>query len=234
MFKYYCELFKFAFTKAWAICLEILGVMTILIGLIVLFLPKCGVTLSNLVWMIPLFIFCILFAIRIIIAPYEKNKELEKKIVDLENINNVKKAEETKPTNIGLLMTGLNIFHIDNSNLSGILIDTKIWNTGTPCAIIEWILRITPKEQSTQKAHYRNIPETFTLSGNPTITIHSSESLEYKISTNEINNTPIEGKLYFCTKLTLETVTNPSTIFNLSVKDITGNYYHQSKSIKDF
>jgi hypothetical protein len=143
----------------------------------------------------------------------------------------------TIPTNnsskLSILMLGGNIFVPDGSDvqrpLTGIALDAKVWNIGTPSVAVEWSLVVTPKGQLPISAQYTKMPEKLTLNGPPTTVVHSSDSLDGKTANKSIGDTPVQGTLLFYVKLEKDVVLDPSTSLDLTVKDIYGGEASDTK-----
>jgi hypothetical protein len=148
------------------------------------------------------------------------------------------KSPEQKPKFM-LLMNGGNVFMPNapdmHDHLTGIALNAKIWNIGTPSVATEWSLRVTPKGKPPINAQFSKIPDALHLNGpiNSTV-IKSDDALDEKTKTTQIQNIPVEGTLLFYVQLPKETVMDPSTKLELKVKDIYGRESSAVHTIGDW
>ena len=141
----------------------------------------------------------------------------------------VRKMTSDKPS-LQPLMLGGNVFKPDNATglsfteVTGIALTAKIWNTGAPSVATDWTLEVIPKESNPISTQYCQMPPKLTLgAGTPTyIALHSKDSLAAKTDTKPIGETPIQGILLFYAPLGKDIVMSPDTRLRLIVKDIHG------------
>ena len=138
---------------------------------------------------------------------------------------------ETKPDidqpKLKLSMSGANVFVPDGEGLkqlTGIALNVKTWNTGTPSVAANWSLVVTPQSNVPVVAQLTKIPNSLKLSGNfNNVSINSVDALDVKTSSTPIGEIPVEGVLLFYVKLPKNVVSSSATHFELSVQDIYGN-----------
>ncbi len=81
--QYYWSLFRFATEGAWGFSQLAAAILAFVSGYAVYKHPEWEPNMKDLLWIIPLMIFVLLFAIRLILAPYEKHKEQKEEIEKL-------------------------------------------------------------------------------------------------------------------------------------------------------
>ena len=137
--KYYWSLFRFAVDGAWGFSQLVSAIFAFVGGYIGYKHPEWGIVMNNLLWVIPLGIFVVLFAIRLILAPYKIYKDQQDEIKKLQQQNanlrqqitdlQLKLDTEMNPKmTIGGFVGSVegNVKIIDSSSTGNINIDTKM------------------------------------------------------------------------------------------------------------
>jgi hypothetical protein len=126
-----------------------------------------------------------------------------------------------------LAMSGGNVFLPDipdSQNFrAGLAIDATAWNTGAPSVATAWSLVVIPQGKKPVLAQLTKMPDQIRASGpiNSGV-IRGSEALDIKTKKEPIQNIPVDGTLLFYVSLEQKVVLEPTTILELSVKDIYG------------
>jgi hypothetical protein len=81
--KYYWGLIRFAVEGAWGFSQLFAAILALAGGYVAYRHPEWGATVNNLLWIVPCVIFVVLFVIRLILAPYEKDKQRQQEISKL-------------------------------------------------------------------------------------------------------------------------------------------------------
>jgi hypothetical protein len=140
--------------------------------------------------------------------------------------------EERKPE-LHVSFSGADIFLTREPDYTGVALDTKVWNTGAPSVATDWSFIITPQGKLPVLGKLSEIPENLRLAGRQSDVIHSTDSLVDKTKTNPISEIPIEGKLLFYADINLQVAKDPTTKWEILVKDIYGQSSSHSKMVGD-
>ncbi len=134
-------------------------------------------------------------------------------------------VSNVKP-DIKLAMVGANVFEPDMASvhgMTGIALNAKIWNTGSPSVATDWSLFVLTKNTPPIRAQLTGIPDSLRVGGPVnSIVIRSSDSLEEKTKLIDLTQIPVYGYLLFYVKMKRQVVLSQGTIFELCVKDIFG------------
>jgi hypothetical protein len=138
-----------------------------------------------------------------------------------------------------LSMSGANVFTPDaqdvRERLTGIALNVKVWNTGTPCVATDWSLAVIAQGKTPALAQLTRIPEHLSLGGpiNSTV-IHASDALDVKTSANPISTQLVDGTLLFYVQMKRAVVLQKSTRLELAVTDIYGTKTLTSQIMGDW
>lgn len=129
----------------------------------------------------------------------------------------------TRP-NVGLHIDGANIFVPDeNTSMTGIALNAKVWNAGSDTILIDWDLRILPADAPAVAAQITIMPPLISMQhGEP---IKGSESLLDRLGSRPVPSTPLEGILLFYAKIPKQLVIDPDTVIELCARDIHSNSF---------
>jgi hypothetical protein len=132
----------------------------------------------------------------------------------------VPKATYAKPE-LHLAILGGNVFIPDGHSLTGIALDTRVWNTGVHSVVTSWDLVVMPKGTIPTIAQLTPIPEIIRVNGmqNSAI-IRASNALDSKVKATPVGPIPVEGILLFYVKLPQHIVLDDDTKLVLTAKDI--------------
>jgi hypothetical protein len=121
------------------------------------------------------------------------------------------------------------------SRLTGLALDARVWNTGTPGVATDWVLKVTPKGGEPVVAQLTKIPDRLDLQGpiNSTV-IHGADELDVRTLRMPISDTPVEGTLLFYVPLDREVVMAGTTRLELTVKDAYGSESGVSQVMGDW
>lgn len=135
-----------------------------------------------------------------------------------------------------LTLLGGNIFVPNGDNdLTGLALDVRIHNIGTPTIATGWKLEI--RNTNTTRAQLTKQPELLTLNGAARqVVLHASDSLERKAIYIPLRDgeAPREGWLLFYVPLTKHIVQSSDTILHLSVEDSRGHEFHTDQRMGDW
>ena len=119
-----------------------------------------------------------------------------------------------------------------HGSLTGITLDAKIWNTGTPSVVSSWSILVDPENGNSAGGQSVEIRAPMHIKGRyVSPTIRPSDSLDAKTAFTKVGQTPVEGTLLFYVPLRESDVLN-STV-TLTAKDIYGNPYSITVYMRD-
>jgi hypothetical protein len=139
------------------------------------------------------------------------------------------------PPKFRLLLSGGNIFIPDQApDLTGIVLDATVINTGSPSAAVDWHLSVIPEEGKPQQAQLTRMPPSLVARGPVnTAYLSASESLdESTLKTPLETNVPRSGKLLFYIKIPKAQVM--TSVIELSVTDTNGDPFMVRQNLKDW
>lgn len=124
-------------------------------------------------------------------------------------------------------VSGGNIFTLQSPDLrdqlTGIALNVKVWNTGTPSVAISWNLNVIVPGRIPVRAQLTNITDQLPLGGAVnSLVIHPSESLERKTSATQIEMIPIDGILLFYVAIDKDVIMQSNVQLEISVRDVFG------------
>lgn len=128
-------------------------------------------------------------------------------------------------TNLKLQMTGAHVFEPDDARLrgsTGLALRTKIWNLGTPSAIVVWSLRVTAPSQESAECAALAMPERLDLKGEPNVTLRADCSLLARTETDAVGLAPIVGYLLFYFAMAKPVILQQDSRLALTVRDVFG------------
>lgn len=130
-------------------------------------------------------------------------------------------ATSTKPE-FRLVILGGNVFApTEARKLTGIAVGVRIWNTGEPSIAPSWKMRIVPNGRDAIEAQTTAMPTVLNAQGDiNSAVLRSSDSIETKTLKSKVGKDPIEGKLLVYVELPQTVVVAPTTIWEVSVKDL--------------
>lgn len=121
-----------------------------------------------------------------------------------------------------LALSGGNIFVPDAAkNLTGIALNTSVWNIGAPSAAIAWGIEVVGANGRRASTHAHAIPPKITLRGAPDCEILSESSLIEKTKT-PVTKEPITGVLLFYVDMPKDQIEHPAATLEVWVTDIFG------------
>ena len=140
------------------------------------------------------------------------------------------RAEESAPSGkpeLKVLICGGNVFTPEIPDLrdthTGIALDVKVWNTGTPSVATEWNLNVIVPGRIPVRGQLTKIPDWLRLGGEfNSVVIRSSQSLERMTAASRVDMTPIEGTLLFYVAIKKDTVMQSPVALEVSVRDVFG------------
>lgn len=139
-----------------------------------------------------------------------------------------------------LSMLNANIFELPRApnridGITGIALDVSIRNGGSPSIATEWKLYVLALGEVPMLAQLTRMSNDLRVSGNPSVVLAASESLENRTSQTPVHSGElVEGKLLFHIELPKKTILNKTTILKLSVQDIYGNEFSRDHRIGDW
>lgn len=138
-------------------------------------------------------------------------------------------------TNLKIAMSGANVFIPDEAqHLCGVLIRTKIWNTGSPSAIVAWSLRVITATQESAECAALAMPARLDLKGDPAVSFSAADSLMIRTETTPVGPIPVIGQLLFYLELTKAAIIAPDTRLVLTVTDIYGKQTVATQLVADW
>lgn len=138
-----------------------------------------------------------------------------------------KLASAAQRPELRLNMVGGSVFRPnmpDQQNLrTGITLDATVWNTGAPSVATAWSLVVIPVGQMPVLGQLTKMADQIRAQGSiNSDVIRASDALDAKTKKDPIGDIPIDGKLLFYIPLSQQIVLAPTTVLELSVKDIYG------------
>jgi hypothetical protein len=133
-----------------------------------------------------------------------------------------------------ITMMGGNIFIPDKRpDLTGIALNVRIRNAGTPSIATDWALEVILPDGTSIRPQLTQLPKTLTLKGKSgVVNLSSSESLDSLTFSRNIDTaSPAEGQLLFYTPTPKTLIENPQTVLILSVQDIAGKTFSSTQKI---
>jgi len=121
-----------------------------------------------------------------------------------------------------LTIMGGNVFVPDTvPGWTGIGLNARIWNTGTPSTATSWSMVVIPNGGQRVVAQLTEIPNVLLAKGQVnSAKLLAEDSLETKTISTQIGMTPISGTLLFYVALPQVVVNDPGTVWEISVKDV--------------
>lgn len=144
-------------------------------------------------------------------------------------------AQTVSRPNLHLAVDGGNIFTAPDAGWTGIGVNARVWNTGSPRIAGGWAMTITPRGGVTVRAQLTKIPASLIATGPfNTATIKASDSLSDKAQAAPIGEIPISGILLFYTVLPKAIVEAPDTVWTIAVKDAYGRESSVNQRVGDW
>jgi hypothetical protein len=135
-------------------------------------------------------------------------------------------VERNLKPDLKISLLGGHVFVPDNPHinpLTGIALDTRVWNVGAPSVATEWRLIVIPAGHMPVIGKYTEMAGDIRASGErDSAVIRVSDALHAKTNLEPISETPLSGVLVFFVNLDKATVLREDTILELSVHDIFG------------
>jgi len=140
---------------------------------------------------------------------------------------------------LAISMLGANVFIPEAEDVkdkfTGIAIESRVWNTGSPSIISKWSLKILPSGSQPVLAQFTKMPDQLSIKGqfnNRELT--AAMSLEDKTSSKKVTSDPVQGTLLFYVPLEQKTVIAPTTSWELSANDVFGHKTSTKKIMGDW
>lgn len=140
---------------------------------------------------------------------------------------------------LAISMLGANVFIPEaddvRDNLTGIAIEARVWNTGTPSTVTKWSLKILPSGSQPVLAQFTKMPEQLSIKGqfnNAQLT--AAMSLETKTSFNNVTSELVQGMLLFYVQLPKKIAIAPTTLWELTAADVLGHEVTTSQTVGDW
>jgi len=119
-------------------------------------------------------------------------------------------------------LLGANVFIPDQwPSVTGIGLQTRVWNTGALSIVTDWTLKVIPNGKQAVVAQLTEMPNVLTATGEiSTGILRAEDSLEKKTRTAQVGITPVDGTLLFYIPLPRDVVRANDTTWELTAKDI--------------
>lgn len=147
------------------------------------------------------------------------------------------RSATTEAPEFRINLLGANIFEsTGNSDITGILIDARIWNTGKPSIITEIELTLIVEGNAPILAQFTKMPNRLDLSGQNAgnSVLAERDDLERIVTSAAIGATLVEGKALFYAHVPKLKVLHPNTRFEFSVRDLYRKQTTVSKTMNEW
>lgn len=147
------------------------------------------------------------------------------------------RSATTESPEFRINLLGANVFKpTGNSDITGILIDARIWNTGTPSIITEIELVLFLEGHTTISTQFTTMPDRLNLSGQNAgaLVLAERDDIERKVTSTAVGASLVEGKALFYAKVTRAKVLHSDTRFEFSIRDIYGKRTTVSKAMNEW
>lgn len=140
-------------------------------------------------------------------------------------VDRIQQATRPLPPDIKAYLMGGSIFESTEfpGGATGLTINLKVWNIGSPTLIIKWELYIIPRGHTPEKAQYTEMPDVLRLNGaiNSAV-VKGADSIAKKLENTELEKNPVGGTLLFYSRLPKNAVIDKHTRLELVIHDLNG------------
>jgi hypothetical protein len=118
--------------------------------------------------------------------------------------------------------------------LTGIILDIKIWNTNAPAALVGCEMKAAVDGKVFQ-GQFLKIPDGLSLSGRNGVHLpNPSNSLFDKTAGEKILDNPIDGSLYFIFQISKSLFQKHDTVITITLEDSNGGMHTFTKALGDW
>jgi hypothetical protein len=136
------------------------------------------------------------------------------------------------------ILGGIVFIPDQDSALTGIAIEVRIRNSGTPSIATDWSMLVhLPRNDRIIAAQLTKPPPVLTLNGPAgKVLLHASESIEDKVASKPMRagDPPVQGWLLFYLTLPKPDVIAPDTILEIRVEDFSGHVFSKKQRMGDW